>query len=716
MRNKWSQFTSEFADKILSFSNKKKELYEMYVSIAKQFDTYQDKSFIGRFQERDGQFHSEVDPFSLLSLIFVFHANNQEYISLWREKLGMKSEIPEDIVGIPYTYLQTFFFARINERKEDDVSNLWRLFETAYKVDRSSTVENDLQKEFFEVYDIVLEQRIVKYNITMALYWYFPSSFVSLDSNTRNYLNKYLPIPEGKKRYIHNYTPPRGDKYFSIMSEIRNTLFKKDEFESFFEVVIKAYEEAKDNALEKLIPTGKQHWIYSAGPGSEMWEEFYNKGIMAIRYPYMGDLSQYTTRQELREKLREEKNHEGSMKNNVLALYQFSKEIKSGDIVYVKQGRKQLLGRGVIIGSYQYDANQKEYPHFIKIEWTHIGEYEHPGEAVSKILTNITMYSDYVLQLEQIFAPEDDVDDLALVDDEEEFDAYGDDAFFAEVFMSKVEHDQISNLLKRKKNIILQGAPGVGKTFIAKRFAYSLIGAKDTNKVKMVQFHQNYGYEDFVEGYRTTETHFELKKGPFLSICKDAREDSENEYFLIIDEINRGNLSKILGELMMLIEADKRGSDPLTLMYSNDRFSVPENLNIIGLMNTADRSLALIDYALRRRFGFYTLQPQFNHETFKKLTVYDSSPLFKNVIELIKQLNQDILQDTSLGEGFMIGHSYFILSPKEVENSNEPIEKILSARIEYEVLPLLREYWFDNDEKVEAWKTRFNNLLGSTIG
>jgi 5-methylcytosine-specific restriction protein B len=143
---------------------------------------------------------------------------------------------------------------------------------------------------------------------------------------------------------------------------------------------------------------------------------------------------------------------------------------------------------------------------------------------------------------------------------------------------------------------------------------------------------------------------------------------------------------------------------------------VPENLNIIGLMNTADRSLALIDYALRRRFGFYTLQPQFDHETFKKLTVYDSSPLFKNVIELIKQLNQEILQDTSLGEGFMIGHSYFMLSPKEVENSDEPIEKILSARIEYEVLPLLREYWFDNNEKVETWKTRFNNLLGSTIG
>jgi 5-methylcytosine-specific restriction protein B len=429
----------------------------------------------------------------------------------------------------------------------------------------------------------------------------------------------------------------------------------------------------------------------------------------------MGDLSQYTTRQELREKLREVKNLEGSMKNNVLAMYQFSKEIKSGDIVYVKQGRDLLLGRGVVRGSYQYDANEKEYPHFIEVDWTHIGEYMHPGKAVSKILTNVTMYSDYVLQLEQVFASEDDVDDPTMVDDEEAFDAYGDDAFFAEVFMSKAEHDQISNLLKRKKNIILQGAPGVGKTFIAKRFAYSLIGVKDTNRVKMVQFHQNYGYEDFVEGYRATKDHFELKKGPFLNICENAQEDPDNEYFLIIDEINRGNLSKILGELMMLIEADKRGTDPLTLMYSNDRFSVPENLNIIGLMNTADRSLALIDYALRRRFGFYTLQPQFNHETFKKLTVYESSSLFKSVIELIKQLNQDILQDTSLGEGFMIGHSYFMLTPKEVENSDTTIEKILSARIEYEILPLLVEYWFDNDEKVETWKTRFNNLLGSTI-
>ena len=188
----------------------------------------------------------------------------------------------------------------------------------------------------------------------------------------------------------------------------------------------------------------------------------------------------------------------------------------------------------------------------------------------------------------------------------ESYPIYEPTDFLSEVYMDKEEYYKLVQLMEMKKNVILQGPPGVGKTFAAKRLAYSMMGVKDKNRVKMIQFHQSYSYEDFIMGFRPTENGFELRNGTFYNFCKQAEEDSENDYFFIIDEINRGNLSKIFGELFMLIENDKRGSE-LELLYADENFSVPPNLYIIGMMNTADRSLAILDYALRRRFAFFDM-------------------------------------------------------------------------------------------------------------
>lgn len=198
-----------------------------------------------------------------------------------------------------------------------------------------------------------------------------------------------------------------------------------------------------------------------------------------------------------------------------------------------------------------------------------------------------------------------------------EYPIYTSEDFLSEVYMSRGNYDILSNLLINKKNIIMQGAPGVGKTFAAKRLAYSMMGVKDPSRVMMVQFHQGYSYEDFIMGFRPASTGFELKKGPFYSFCKKAELDLENDYYFIIDEINRGNLSKIFGELFMLIENDKRGVS-LQLLYSDEKFSVPENVYIIGMMNTADRSLAMLDYALRRRFAFFEFSPAFETDGFRQ--------------------------------------------------------------------------------------------------
>ena len=190
--------------------------------------------------------------------------------------------------------------------------------------------------------------------------------------------------------------------------------------------------------------------------------------------------------------------------------------------------------------------------------------------------------------------------------------------FLEEVYMEKESYENLVALIKRKKNIILQGAPGVGKTFVAKLLAYSMLGTKNDSHIMMVQFHQSYSYEDFIMGYRPTAGNgFELKHGAFYNFCKKAEADKQHEYFFIIDEINRGNLSKIFGELFMLIENDKRSVVELPLLYSEEKFAIPSNVYLIGTMNTADRSLAMLDYALRRRFSFYEMKPSFTQDRFQ---------------------------------------------------------------------------------------------------
>ena len=285
---------------------------------------------------------------------------------------------------------------------------------------------------------------------------------------------------------------------------------------------------------------------------------------------------------------------------------------------------------------------------------------------------------------------------------------YTKEDFLKEVYITDKEYDKLEKLIKDKKNIILQGSAGVGKSYAAKRLAYSIIGEKDNERVKMIQFHQSYSYEDFIIGYRPAKGKegFKLKKGVFYKFCKKVEmdENKENKYFLIIDEINRGNISKIFGELFMLIENDKRGEEyALELVYKDDeKIFVPENLYIIGLMNTADRSLAMLDYALRRRFAFYDMKPAFESEQFKEYQKNLKNSKFDNLIKKVEDLNEVIKED--LGEGFCIGHSYFCnLETVEIDK--------LSLIIEFELIPLLKEYWFDDKEKVDKWKDELENSI-----
>lgn len=283
----------------------------------------------------------------------------------------------------------------------------------------------------------------------------------------------------------------------------------------------------------------------------------------------------------------------------------------------------------------------------------------------------------------------------------EELEPYTKEDFLSQVYMTEERYTTLVALLKNKKNLILQGAPGVGKTFAAKRLAYSMMGEKDDSRIEFIQFHQNYSYEDFIMGYKPQDEGFKLTNGIFYQFCMNAANHPDKDYFFIIDEINRGNMSKIFGELLMLIEKDYRGTKA-TLAYSGTAFSVPKNLYIIGMMNTADRSLAMIDYALRRRFSFYEMEPGFNSEGFKAYQASLQNETFNALIEQIIDLNREINADDSLGTGFRIGHSYFC-------GQEECTEEWMKAVVYYDIIPMLQEYWFDDRQKVQRWE---NLLIG----
>lgn len=461
----------------------------------------------------------------------------------------------------------------------------------------------------------------------------------------------------------------------------------------------------KSNDSETNTLSDKKHklhyWMYTVFDDTS-WMECQQKEIMVLGMDDIGDYSQYDSKESLRQELISTYDNSTSRKNQALMAWNFANKLAINDVVFAKRSNT-LVGKGIVTGDYIFDDSRQEYKNIRTVKWLQISEWEHPGKSVAKRLTDITPYTDYIEKLITIFTPDelDDVDTQPEVD----YPEYSSADFLSDVYMSEQDYETLVNVLKMKKNIILQGAPGVGKTFTAKRLAYSIIGAKNPDRVQMIQFHQSYSYEDFIEGYRPTENGFTIKKGSFYKFCKLAEDDDENDYFFIIDEINRGNLSKIFGELFMLIEKDKRGIE-LQLLYSDENFSVPPNVYIIGMMNTADRSLAMLDYALRRRFSFFTMKPEFNTIGFQTYQDSLKSDAFKKLISCIKQLNSKIAADISLGEGFCIGHSYFCgLTAKTAT------VRTLTSIIEYELIPLLKEYWFDEPEKIIDWSDRLRSTV-----
>lgn len=816
----WIPFYKELSQKLLQFKNDTKPLIDW---IYNNLDGY-----INHLKDApDGRRVAVIDPFTVFAIFNrgITHDKRIDICEKFKRFLNLSAPIPKDFDGIPVMNAQrTNFMAFEERRKSGDIERLWQVFEDA-------VLDRDIEKS----YNALNGQFLIKYNLTMGLFWIRPDKYMPLDGLSQNLLKK-LGITFDNTRFLPY------DEYVTVMRRLDEKMKSESlGYSNYAEFSYSAFiASTSEQKPEKITNSdGISYWIYSPGEQAVFWDEYFQEGIMGLGWNKIGDLRDYRKQEDLIAPLKQNYGEDNSQNKNAGMLYSFAYEMKPGDIVFAKKGRSIIVGKGVVTSDYYYDVNHKIHPHLRKVNWTDKGVWEADIMLAMKTLTNITSYAGNVKYLnnliggstkvgEPIESPSSDnywwlvanpkiwslagmqigeeqaytmyrengrprrifqnftnakegdvvigyeasptkqivglltitkvsegdciyfkktetlaepisfstlkttsglenmefiknpqgsffkvtpeeydiimelVREENPIQQQEKIEKYTKSDFLDEVYVTYNDYDKLENLLLRKKNLILQGAPGVGKTFAAKRLAYAIMGEKDESKVMQVQFHQNYSYEDFVMGYKPNEDGgFEMKNGIFYRFCKRAAADSEHKYFFIIDEINRGNLSKIFGELLMLIENDYRDK-PILLAYKDETFAVPANLYIIGMMNTADRSLAMIDYALRRRFSFFEMKPGFTNPVFQEELKKKLDPQLINLVNAIVELNKVIENDDSLGSGFCIGHSYLCNL-----GDNYNLENI----VEYDIIPMLREYWFDNDERFDQEAQKLRNAL-----
>ena len=717
-RYSWTRFYMELADKILAFRTDRQVLIELLLQVFADAGVAVPK--LGSHGAP-----KDIDPFSVFALFNggLGEMGQRRIAKILAEAFQLSSPVPDGFAGVSELREGYVTFLNLHHRRGgvncQFVDKLWLLFDAA--IDFSKCRSLSARATFVSLLDDVLGESHIDWKISVGLHWIRPYVFLSL--NYREYYYLYNGVSNAVRKFLKSHKRmPQAQDYLTLCKLVDEVLeddrFELSTFPELSDCAVKAY--GKLNGRHDGVVKGVdghrfvkhnqstrsvRYWLYSPGQNARMWEYFYERGVMGLGWGDLGDLNAYSNKGEILRRLIESRRGMDAQRSSAKALWQFVNEMEVGDVVFVKRGTSEIVGRGVVTSGYFHDPAGGYYPNVRAVSWARSNVAGMDFPASMKTLTDITRHP----KLLQFI-----VDSVESVKGEESnacsvmsLQEYSRKHFLDEVYMDSDRYDSISEVLSAKQNVILQGAPGVGKTFAAKRLAYSMMGVKDASRVMLVQFHQSYSYEDFIEGYRPSGEGFELVKGAFYSFCKKAADDQDNDYFFIIDEINRGNLSTIFGEMFMLIESDKRGpKNKLQLLYSRELFYVPRNVHIIGMMNTADRSLAMLDYALRRRFAFVELSPAFDSEGFRAYRVGLVNPRFEALVREVESLNRVIAEDESLGEGFCIGHSYFCNM-----DADTCTDAALASIVDYELIPMLKEYWFDEPGKVREWSDRLRRSL-----
>ena len=692
----WIKFYTEFAIKLIPFD---KDRILLLIKLKKVLDEAKVNFPI---MENDHTELRDICPFTVFSIFNrgITNENRRKICAGLKSEFQIEAPVPESFDGIPVLdNRKSWFFAYKDKRRVDDIDNLWNLFARAIEYDDNHKRKGD----FIEAFNRVILQSGIKWNITMGLYWIAPFSFLNLDSVNQNFIVNNSEIVnnievDGLFKKMIN-----GNEYLQLIKSCEDYFKKeKSKYRSFPELSLAAWKYSQ-NKVNKC-------WLVGASWGrvnktdefieNEIWQNGYDdKYLDEVKHVKVGDKIVIKTTYTMKNNLPFEYNRSASVMD-IVAIGTVTKNLKDGKNLEVNWNNKLDEPKKWYFGSWrdtiQEIKRDKSWKEADLLDFIFEGKEQDYNKFLNDKTDEESELSDKIGQ---------EVMEL----DKNNINPYTKQNFLNEVFMKETDYDKLVALLKYKKNIILQGAPGVGKTFTAKRLAYSLIGTEDDSRIAMVQFHQNYSYEDFVMGYRPSENGFELRSGVFYDFCEKARNDINNEYYFIIDEINRANLSSVFGELLMLVENDYRDKH-VNLVYKKDElFSVPHNVYIIGMMNTADRSIAMIDYALRRRFSFFTMKPGFESNGFMVWQHKVRNDVFDTLIEKIKKLNADIAADDSLGEGFCIGHSYFVYDEKNIPANG--VEAWLRNVVYYDICPMLDEYWFDDKQKSEHWQNELTGIF-----